>query len=132
MSVSVAATFDSPNAVRARPATSADIPAVSHTLAAAFFDDPVFSYCYPEVASRQEILPRWFEIVTEATLPGGEIYTTDDVVAGAVWVPPGASTRRPSSGSSSVWAKNTPASPTTTYSCSVRDPLGNPGASARP
>jgi ribosomal protein S18 acetylase RimI-like enzyme len=87
--VSLAATVGSPNAVRARPATSADIPAVSHTLAAAFFDDPVFSYCYPDVAPRQQILPRWFEIVTEATLPGGEIYTTDDVVAGAVWVPPG-------------------------------------------
>jgi ribosomal protein S18 acetylase RimI-like enzyme len=38
---------------------------------------------------RREILPRWFEIVTEANLPHGEIYTTDDVVAAAVWVPPG-------------------------------------------
>ena len=89
MSVSVSATVGSSSAVRARPATSADIPAVSHTLAAAFFDDPVFSYCYPDAAPRQQILPRWFEIVTEATLPYGEIYTTDDVVAGAVWVPPG-------------------------------------------
>jgi len=71
------------------PATSADIPALSRTLTAAFFDDPVFSYCYPDVAARQQILPRWFEIVTEANLPHGEIYTTDDVVAGAVCVPPG-------------------------------------------
>ncbi len=89
MSDSVSATVGSSNAVGARPATSADIRAVSHTLAAAFFDDPVFSYCYADVALRLEILPRWFEIVTEATLPHGEIYTTDDVVAGAVWVPPG-------------------------------------------
>jgi hypothetical protein len=72
------------------PATSADIPALSGTLAAAFFDDPVFSYCYPDVAQRQEILPRWFEIVTEANLPHGGIYTTDDGVAGAVCVPPDA------------------------------------------
>ncbi len=78
-----------PVAVRARPATSSDTPAVARTLAAAFFDDPVISYCYPDVASRREILPRWFEIVTEANLPHEEIYTTDDVVAGAVWVPPG-------------------------------------------
>jgi ribosomal protein S18 acetylase RimI-like enzyme len=89
VSVSVSATVGSSNAVRARPATSADIPAVSHTLAAAFFDDPVFSYCYPDLAPRQQILPRWFEIVTEANLPHGEIYTTDDAVAGAVWVPSG-------------------------------------------
>ena len=79
MSVSVSATV---------PATSADIPALSGTLAAAFLDDPVFSYCYPDVALRQQILPRWFQIVTEANLPHGEIYTTDDVVAGAVCVPP--------------------------------------------
>jgi ribosomal protein S18 acetylase RimI-like enzyme len=89
MSASVLATVGSSDAVRARPATSADVPAVSRTLAAAFFDDPVFSYCYPDVARRREILPRWFEIVTEATLPHREIYTTDDVVAAAVWVPPG-------------------------------------------
>jgi len=72
------------------PATSADIPALAGTLAAAFFDDPVFSYCYPDGAQRQEILPRWFEIVTEANLPHGGIYTTDDGVAGAVCVPPDA------------------------------------------
>ena len=81
MSVSVSATV---------PAIPADIPALSGTLAAAFFDDPVFSYCYPDVAQRQEILPRWFEIVTEANLPHGGIYTTDDGVAGAVCVPPDA------------------------------------------
>src|SRR3712207_1541785 len=86
VSVAVPATVGSSTAIRARQATPADILAVSHTLAAAFFDDPVFSYCYPDIAPRQQILPRWFEIVTEANLPHGEIYTTDDVVAGAVWV----------------------------------------------
>jgi ribosomal protein S18 acetylase RimI-like enzyme len=89
VSVSVPAPARRPDAKRVRQANSADIPAISHTLAAAFFDDPVFSYCYPDLAERRQILPRWFEIVTEANLPHGEIYTTDDVVAGAVWVPPG-------------------------------------------
>jgi ribosomal protein S18 acetylase RimI-like enzyme len=76
--------------VRTRPANSGDIHAVSHTLAAAVVDDPVFSYCYPDAGTRKEILPRWFEVVAEANLPHGAIYTTDDVVAGAIWVPPGA------------------------------------------
>ena len=80
MSASVSATVS---------ATSADIHALSRTLAAAFFDDPVFSYCYPDVAARRQILPRWFEIVAEANLPHGEIYTTNDVVAAAVCVAPG-------------------------------------------
>jgi ribosomal protein S18 acetylase RimI-like enzyme len=89
VSVSVSGTVSISDALRARPAISADTCAVSQTLAGAFFDDPVLSYCYPDVAVRREILPRWFEIVTEANLPHGEIYTTDDVVAAAVWVPPG-------------------------------------------
>jgi ribosomal protein S18 acetylase RimI-like enzyme len=89
VSVSVPETISRPDARRARPATSADIPALSRTLAAAFFNDPVFSYCYPDVAGRREILPRWFEIVIEAYLPHREIYTSDDGVAGAVWIPPG-------------------------------------------
>jgi ribosomal protein S18 acetylase RimI-like enzyme len=70
-------------------ATVGTADGVSHTLAAAFFDDPVFSYCYPEVAARRQILPRWFEIVTATYLPHGAIHTTDDVVAAAVFVPPG-------------------------------------------
>jgi ribosomal protein S18 acetylase RimI-like enzyme len=89
MSNWITATVGSLGAARARPATSEDLPTLSRTLAAAFLDDPVFSYCYPDVAARQQILPRWFEIVTEAKLPHGEIYTTDDIAAGAVWVPPG-------------------------------------------
>jgi ribosomal protein S18 acetylase RimI-like enzyme len=89
VSVSVLETATSPDARRARPATSADTRAVSHTLAGAFFDDPVFAYCYPDATARREILPRWFEIVTKANLSHGEIYTTDDVVAAAIWVPPG-------------------------------------------
>jgi hypothetical protein len=84
MSNSVATPVGNPGAARARPATSEDLPTLSQTLAAAFFDDPVFWYCYPDVAPRQQILPRWFEIVTEANLPHGEIYTTDDVAAAAV------------------------------------------------
>jgi ribosomal protein S18 acetylase RimI-like enzyme len=89
VSVSVPESVNSSRAMRPRPATSADIPAVSHTLAVAFFDDPVISYCYPDAAWRREILPRWFEIVIAANLTHGQTYTLDEVVAGAVWVPPG-------------------------------------------
>jgi hypothetical protein len=146
VSVSVSETVGSSDAVRARPATSADIRAVSHTLAAAFFDDPVLSFCYPDVAARQEILPRWLEIVTETNLPHGEVYTTDDVVAGAVWVPPGVIDDEQMGAAlgeiSGKYVKTlfaifermeetTPTSRTTTYSCSARDPSGNPGTSAR-
>jgi ribosomal protein S18 acetylase RimI-like enzyme len=87
MSSSVMTPIGSPHALRARPATTADVAALSTTLAAAFFDDPVFSWCYADSARRRQILPRWFEAVIAADLAHGEIYTTDDVVGGAIWVP---------------------------------------------
>jgi GNAT superfamily N-acetyltransferase len=76
--------------LRPRVAMSADVPALSHVLAEAFFDDPVFRWCYPDSARRREILPRFFELVLIANLGPGEVYTTDGVIAGAVWLPPNA------------------------------------------
>ena len=72
-----------------RKAAAADLSALSGTLAAAFFDDPVFGWGMPAADRRREILPAFFATVSEAYLPHGEIYTTDDLVAAAVWAPPG-------------------------------------------
>jgi GNAT superfamily N-acetyltransferase len=76
--------------IRPRVATSADVPALSNVLAEAFFDDPVFTWCYSDDERRRQILPRFFELVVRANLGHREIYTTDGVVAGAVWLPPNA------------------------------------------
>jgi GNAT superfamily N-acetyltransferase len=73
-----------------RKATAADVDAVAQTLAAAFHDDPVISWCYPDQERRRAILPRVFRLIIDATFAAGGIYTTTDRVAGAVWVPPGA------------------------------------------
>ena len=90
LSSSIAATtVKSQSTVRARKAVPGDLPAVAETLAAAFFDDPVVSWCYPDATRRREITPRLFGLVTDAVAPADQIYTTDDVVAAAVWVPPG-------------------------------------------
>jgi GNAT superfamily N-acetyltransferase len=62
--------------------------ALSIVLAEAFFDDPVFTWCYPDHERRREILPRFFELVGSANVSHQEIYTTDGVIAGAVWLPP--------------------------------------------
>jgi GNAT superfamily N-acetyltransferase len=78
--------------IRARKAIAADLEDVSQALAEAFFDDPVFSWCYPDAARRRQIAPRFFEIVTESILTHDEIYTIDPVVAAAVWIPPGVET----------------------------------------
>ena len=78
------------NAARARLATAADVPSLSSTLASAFFDDPVFAWCYPDAHRRFEILPLWFEAVIRANLGHEEIHITGEVDAGAVWLPPNA------------------------------------------
>src|SRR5882757_6067202 len=68
--------------------TEADLPALSGTLAAAFFDDPVFRWCIPEDSRRAEILPPFFRLVTEVNLPHDELYSAAANLAGAVWIPP--------------------------------------------
>lgn len=73
-----------------RRASAGDVRSLSATLAAAFFDDPVFAYCYPDEVRRRRILGPWFEAVVTAYLDHRQVYTTDDVIAGAVWLPAGA------------------------------------------
>lgn len=74
---------------RPRKASAADLPGLSQTLAAAFFDDPVFRWAIPHAGRRREVQLGFFAIVIEAYLPHDELYVTDDLVAGAVWAPPG-------------------------------------------
>ncbi len=76
--------------VAARRAATGDIGAISSTLAAAFFNDPVFEWCYPDAARRHRTLQPWFEAVTSSYLPHQHVYTTDDQIAAAVWLPAGA------------------------------------------
>ena len=71
-------------------ATDVDVPAVAGTLAAAFHDDPVFAWCFPDGDRRGRILPRFFALVAASTVDGGEVELTDDGAAAAIWVPPGA------------------------------------------
>jgi GNAT superfamily N-acetyltransferase len=72
-----------------RSATREDLQSVSETLAAAFFDDPIMAWCYPDPARRREILPRGFDIIVTSNLPHGGVLTTEGAVGAAVWVPPG-------------------------------------------
>lgn len=77
-------------AVRARKATAPEVDDLSGVLAAAFLEDPVLSWCYPDQTRRRHILPGFFRVVIEAYLPHDEIYATEDLRAGAVGVPFGA------------------------------------------
>lgn len=71
-----------------RTAVTADIPALSATLAEAFRDDPVMSWCYPDDRRRSEILPAVFRAMLEHTIHHGGVETVDGEVAGSIWVAP--------------------------------------------
>lgn len=72
-----------------RPATGADVPALSATLARAFADDPVTSWVFP-VRGRDERLRRYFAtFMGRVSVRHGLTLTTDGYRGGAIWMPPG-------------------------------------------
>lgn len=70
-------------------AGAAELPAVRDVLAAAFFDDPVFSWCVPHDDLRWALLPRLFEVFTAEFARHGATYLTADRSGAALWSPPG-------------------------------------------
>ena len=72
-----------------RKAHLADVPILATTLSAAFDDDPLTTWLFPDAAARQRKLPRFFRSILRASLPFGEVYTGDDDRCVAIWNPPG-------------------------------------------
>jgi ribosomal protein S18 acetylase RimI-like enzyme len=87
--------LDLVNNVAARPATRADIPALSMALGRAFFDDPVMRWMLPDDDLRRLKLHRLFAAITRyhhLSRGGVEVATAtspDGVGAAALWDPPG-------------------------------------------
>jgi GNAT superfamily N-acetyltransferase len=73
-----------------RRAGPADQRAVAGVLAAAFADDPVFSWVFPDPGRRAVGLPRFFALVVDTLAHHDDIWTTAPAGGGgAVWVPCG-------------------------------------------
>jgi ribosomal protein S18 acetylase RimI-like enzyme len=73
---------------KARHAIAADIPQLTATLASSFFDDPLTSWIFPDLAVRPLQLQSWMRLTTEMGLTRGHIYTAGDNRAAAIWSPP--------------------------------------------
>jgi GNAT superfamily N-acetyltransferase len=72
-----------------RKATADDVPRLAQALARAFYEDPVFEWLFPDDAERLGRSERGFAFyLRRVYLPHNECYTTDDVVGGALWLPP--------------------------------------------
>jgi ribosomal protein S18 acetylase RimI-like enzyme len=80
------------NSVAARPATRADIGALSVALGRAFFDDPVMRWMLPDADLRRRKLHRLFAALTRyhhLARGGVEVAPNGDGIGAALWDPPG-------------------------------------------
>jgi ribosomal protein S18 acetylase RimI-like enzyme len=75
-----------------RPAARADIPALSHALGRAFFDDPVMTWLLPDARARRRKLPKLFAALTRhhhLARGGVEVASVGPTIgAAALWDPP--------------------------------------------
>ena len=72
-----------------RRATLADAPRLAQTLAAAFQDDPVIAWIFPDQQRRRAVLPAFMEFrLRNLGFPHDQVWTTTDQAAAAVWLPP--------------------------------------------
>jgi ribosomal protein S18 acetylase RimI-like enzyme len=75
--------------VDVRPIQAEDIPRLSESLARAFYDDPVSRYLFPEDQRRIRRLQRYFRFqIRTMFMPRGEAWTTPDLGAASLWMPP--------------------------------------------
>jgi GNAT superfamily N-acetyltransferase len=74
-----------------RKATADDVSGIAQSLAKAFYDDPVTEWWLPDESRRMRQAQRIFESIflKRICLPHDETYTTEEVVVGALWMPPG-------------------------------------------
>jgi GNAT superfamily N-acetyltransferase len=74
---------------RLRPATVEDNEAVVETITAAFLDDPVWSWAFPDADRRAEQYRVWWGMFADAAIDRGSAYVTGPAAeAAAIWVPP--------------------------------------------
>jgi ribosomal protein S18 acetylase RimI-like enzyme len=73
-----------------RKAGAGDVPQLARALARAFQDDPIVRWMVPDEAERLERSERGFSLyLRKVYLQHDECYTTEGVVGGALWMPPG-------------------------------------------
>jgi len=76
--------------VKVRKASWADVPALEDVITRAFDDDPLMNWVIVKDGKRVERLKSYMSFALRtATMPYGEVYTTDGLHGAALWSPPG-------------------------------------------
>jgi RimJ/RimL family protein N-acetyltransferase len=74
-----------------RTAIDDDVSPLKRVLAAAFYEDPIFSWLMPDVATRPARLRRFFEVeLRHVALSHGEVWTSSELGGAALCLQPGA------------------------------------------
>jgi GNAT superfamily N-acetyltransferase len=74
-----------------RPATAQDVPRLKAVMAEAFYDDPILTWLMPNDAKRLARLRRFFGVeLGHLALQRGRVWTTNELSAAALTLPPGA------------------------------------------
>ena len=73
-----------------RRATVADLPALSETMALAFYEDPVWGWAFPDPERRLAQHRAHWGLLLRAALPHGWVWLTGEADAATLWIPPGA------------------------------------------
>jgi GNAT superfamily N-acetyltransferase len=78
--------------MRAQVATPENAAAVVETITLAFYEDPVWSWAFPDAGRRAEHYRAWWAMGVTSSIAQGTVWITDPAAAAtAVWVPPGGS-----------------------------------------
>ena len=72
-----------------RAKTVADAAVAIDTLVAAFEEDPLWSWVFPDRDKRAEQYATWWGLFVETALPNGWVWIADGGAAVSVWTPPG-------------------------------------------
>ena len=72
-----------------RVATADDASVIAETFALAFYDDPTWSWAFPDDERRLEQHRTWWGMFVESAIPDGWVWMTAGCGAAALWIPPG-------------------------------------------
>jgi len=80
-----------PDGSDVRKSTAAELTHVVEAVARSFYEDPIFRWIVPDDGRRPRQLKRGFALFARRVwFPQDETYTTDRLIGGAFWMPPGA------------------------------------------
>jgi GNAT superfamily N-acetyltransferase len=68
---------------------SPDVESVTELFALAFYDDPTWSWAFPDARQRLEQLRALWGLYVRGAMPHGWVWMTDDGGAASLWIPPG-------------------------------------------